>query len=266
MNKILIIGKRSFLGANLKKYLSKDFKIDNFSYEKTMKKKSIFFDRYSHVINTTILREYVKKKYNIKYDQDINFIKKFNKINFFYVFLNSRKIYYPNENIGEKSKIQPIDNYANNKFTTEQFLKKKIKDKLISLRISNVIGKRLFKSSRNSHKLFFDNFLIYKKNLINKGKSIIIYNDFKDFLSIDQFCKIMSQIIKLKIHGIYNVSISQKIFISEIISWIDKKFLKKANIIKSKKDSFTLSNKKLIKKINIKITKNQLKSFCQKLI
>ena len=41
MKKILIIGKKSFLGSNLKKYLSKNLQLDNFSFE-IVKKKFIF--------------------------------------------------------------------------------------------------------------------------------------------------------------------------------------------------------------------------------
>ena len=40
--------------------------------------KPIFFDKYSHVINTSIHKLYIKKKYEEKYDLDIKFIKKLN--------------------------------------------------------------------------------------------------------------------------------------------------------------------------------------------
>ena len=262
MNKILIIGKKSFLGSHLKRYLSKKFRVDSFSYEILNKKKTTFFDKYSYIINTSIHPSYIKKKYNEKYDLDMKFIKRFKKINFFYIFLNTRKIYFLSQNITEKSKIKPIDVYANNKYETETFLIKKLKKKLISLRISNILGKRIYKNNRNNHKLFFDNFLDYRKN----KKIIKVNNDFKDFLSIDQFCRIISKIIRHKINGIYNVSISEKIYISELISWVDKKFLKQIHFVNHRKDSFTLSNRKLIKKINIKLTKKQLMKFCKTLI
>ena len=205
---------------------------------------------------------YIKEKYNKKYDLDIRFIKKFRVINFNYIFFNTRKIYHLNENITEKSKIKPLDVYARNKYKTEVFLKKKLKNKLISLRISNILGRRIYKNKRNYHKLFFDNFLNYRKN----NQIIKVNDDFKDFLSIDQFCLIVFKIIKFKIHGIYNVSISKKIYVSELISWIDKKFLKRVLFINDERDSFTLSNKKLIKKIKIKLTKKQLMNFCKKLV
>lgn len=262
MKKILIIGKKSFLGSNLKMHLSKSYKIHNYSYEKIIYKNEEFFNDYSHVINTSIHRNYIQKKYDIKYDLDRNFIQKFKKLNFFYVFFNSRKIYFPKENIKETSLILPINDYAKNKNITEKFLIKKINNKLISLRISNVIGKRRYTNMRNNHKLFYDNFLEYKKN----KKKIIVNNEFKDFISIDQFSKIVGLIIKNRIKGIYNVSLGKKIYISEIVKWLDKKFSKNIRFINSQKDSFTLSNKKILKKIQINLTKNQVKLFCKKLI
>lgn len=266
MIRVLIIGKKSFLGSNLKRYLSPKFNTSIISYNDIEKKNKIFFNSFTHIINTSISKKYVNQKYNSKYDLDFNFIKNFKEVKFFYIFLNTRKIYALKEYITERSKIKPIDNYSKNKLITEKYLKKKIKNKLISLRTSNIIGKRIFKKSRNSHRLFFDNFIIYRKKYLNNPKKILIDDDFKDFLSVEQFCKIITKIIKLKIKGIYNVSISEKIYISEIISWIDKNFFKKIIWKNNCKDSFTLSNKKLLNKIKIKITKNELKKFCKKLI
>lgn len=264
MIKVLIIGKKSFLGSNLKIFLSKIYDVDIYSFDELKKKNIIFFEKYTHIINCAIHPKYIKSKYDIKYDLDRVFIKKFYKINFYYIFFNTRKIYSPKENISEFSKIKPLDVYAQNKFITEKYLKNKIKSNLISLRISNIIGRRIFKNNRNHHKLFFDNFLEYKKNL--KNKKLIVINDFKDFLSIDQFCLIVAMIIKFKVKGIFNVSISKKIYLSEITKWLDKKLYKKINFIKPSKNSFTLLNTKLIKKIKINLTKNELKTFCEKLI
>ena len=141
MKRILIIGKKSFIGSNLKNYLSKNFQVDSLSFEKVFKKKNLFFDKYNYVINTSIHNFYIKKKYNKKFDLDTKFISKFDNLNFRYIFLNSRKIYFPRQNISENSKIKPIDNYSKNKLITENFLKKKIRENLVSLRISNIIVK-----------------------------------------------------------------------------------------------------------------------------
>ncbi len=115
---------------------------------------------------------------------------------------------------------------------------------------------------RNNHKLFFDNFLEYKRN----NKEISFNDDFKDFITIKQFSNIISKIIKLEVTGIYNVSLGKKIYVSEIVKWLDQNLYKKIKFTDSSKDSFTLSNKKLLRKIKINITKNQVKSFCKSLI
>ena len=72
--------------------------------------------------------------------------------------------------------------------------------------------------------------------------------------------------IKNDIKGIYNVSTGQKVYISEIVGWLDNNFIKNIKFIDSQKDSFTLSNKKLLKKIKINLSKKQLRLFCKKLI
>ena len=95
---------------------------------------------------------------------------------------------------------------------------------------------------------------------------------FKDFITIKQLAKIFSNILKKEIIGIYNVSISKKIFIKELISWLNiynpnkKQFLEKEvtkNYIKSQ--SFTLNNDKLCRKIKYKPNKNELKNFCKEI-
>lgn len=263
MKKILIIGKKSFLGSNLKIYLSKFYKVEIISFDLVLKKKISFFLKFTHIINTAIHPNYVNKKYNAAYDLDRNFLNKFNGIKFKYIFLSSRKIYKRQELINEKSPLQTKCNYSKNKLITEKFLKHKFNKNILILRCSNILGRRIFSNVRNSHKLFFDNFLDYRKN----NKSIVINNDFKDFLSIEQFCLILKNIIKYNLIGTYNVSLGKKIYISEILSWLDLNFSNKVTYKNLKEnDSFTLSNKKLIKKIKIKLTKKQVKLFCQNLV
>ena len=45
---------------------------------------------------------------------------------------------------------------------------------------------------------------------------------FKDFLSIDKFCQILKKIIEIKLTGTYNVSIGQKVYLNDLISWLNK--------------------------------------------
>ena len=192
------------------------------SFEEAIKKNS-FFSEYSHVINTSIHKNYINKSYKLIYDLDKRFILKFKKINFIYIFLNTRKIYLPKFNIKENSVKRPMCFYSKNKLKTEKYLKKKLKNKLLSLRVGNILGRKLIKNSRNNHKLFFDNYLILRKN----NKKVVVDNDFKDFLTIIQFSRIVATLIKRNINGIFNVSISEKIYLSDILKWIDKNFIRK---------------------------------------
>ena len=260
MKKILIIGKKSFIGSNLEKYLSKFYDVDIIDFKKAYNERNIYFIKYSYVINTSIHKSYISKKYNKGFDLDRKFISKFRSISFNYIFLNTRKIYIPKENIFENSSLNPCDFYSKNKLKTEKYLVSKIKKNLISLRVSNIIGKRIYSKHRTTHKLFFDNFLKFRKK-----KNLTFENSFKDFLSIEQFSMILDKIIKYNVIGIYNVSLSKRVYLSEIVYWMDKKFHKKIKFINSTEGSFTLSNKKLIKKIKIKPTKKALRIFCENL-
>ena len=65
--------------------------------------------------------------------------------------------------------------------------------------------------------------------------------------------------------GTYNVSLGEKVYISEILLWLSKsnnKIFKPINKFIND-DSFYLNNKKLLNKINIKIKKSDLKKYCQ---
>ena len=104
-----------------------------------------------------------------------------------------------------------------------------------------------------------------------KAKKGFIYdngNKFKDFLSIQKFSQILAIIIRKDLRGIYNVSIGKKIYLSEIIDWLNKYNKKRLKIIKykfSKNQSFYLNNKKLMSKIKIRNELSELKKECFKL-
>jgi|694.fasta_scaffold125395_1 nucleoside-diphosphate-sugar epimerase len=260
MKKILIVGKKSFIGSHLYDYLKNFFYVKIISFKDLNNKNINHFD---YIINCSIHPNYVRYKYNKIFDVDLKITKKILEGSTKYIFLNTRKIYKQKFNIKENSYLNPIDNYAKNKIKTEKILLKTIKNRLISLRISNILGKRKFLRSRRCHNLFLDNFIKYRKN----GKIIEFKDCYKDFITIDYFNKVIEKIIKKKITGIYNLSLGEKVYLSEIITWLDIKFSKnvKFNSKKDEENSFTLNNKKLVKKIKISISKNQVMNFCRKI-
>ena len=260
MKKILIIGKRGFIGNNLSKYLKKFYKIDYISFRDINKIKSKI-DSFDYIINTSIDKRYIEKKYNRNFDNDIkisNFIKNNKTV---YIFLSSRKVYKAKANIKENSKILPKSNYAKNKLITENKLKKILNKNLVILRISNVIGDK--SNIKKLHKTFIDIFF----NNIKKGFILDNKSDYKDFISIDKFCEIIKKIIQRNLRGVFNVSIGEKVLINNILNWLNYYNFKKVRLKnnKNKVDCFYLNNNKLMSKIKINNSVLELKRYCLKI-
>jgi nucleoside-diphosphate-sugar epimerase len=178
--------------------------------------------------------------------------------------LSSRKVYKAGANLKETSILKPRSNYSKNKLRTEKTLLKILKEKILILRISNVVG--LNKRKNNLHKVFTNIFYENaKKGLIFDNK-----NSYKDFIPVNKFCEIVEKLITFNAYGIYNVSLGKKIFLKEIVSWLNlynnKKNIKYVNLNKKyQSDSFTLNNDKLMNTIKIKNTTQDLKKYCVKL-
>tara|TARA_B100000579_G_scaffold40241_1_gene28091 strand:+ start:1695 stop:2495 length:801 start_codon:yes stop_codon:yes gene_type:complete len=260
VKKLLIIGKRGFIGNNLSTYLKKSYDLTHISF-KDINKKKIKINNFDYILNTSINKNYIKKKYNYKFDNDLkisNLIKTYKTT---YIFFSTRKVYKSKANIRENSKLLPKSNYAKNKLITEQKLTKKLKKNLIILRISNIIGDK--NKIKKIHNTFIDIFFYN----IKKGFVLDNKNDFKDFISIDKFCEIVKNIIKKNLRGIFNVSIGKKIYLNDLVAWLNK-FNKNIYIKKNKNikdDCFFLNNRKLMSKIKIKNSILELKNYCFKI-
>jgi dTDP-4-dehydrorhamnose reductase len=265
LNKLLIIGKNSFIGSNIFFLLKKNLYIKSVNYSDFIKMSKKTLSNFNYIVNCCVDKNYVLKKYNKKYDLDYHILNKILSLNINYIFLSSRKVYMPKFNIREDDQVAPRDNYEKNKIITENYIKKVSPNNHLILRISNVIGRRLIENNK-SHNLFLDNFLISLKD-----DFLIKNNGFKDFISIDQFSSIFLMMIRKNLKGVFNVSLGKKIYISEILKWLtsaSKKSFKMKNFYKNKiynKDSFTLNNNKLKKCLNISINKGDLRAYCLKI-
>tara|TARA_Y100001970_G_scaffold291954_1_gene431235 strand:+ start:15478 stop:16311 length:834 start_codon:yes stop_codon:yes gene_type:complete len=261
---IIIVGKKSFIAINIYRFLKKKFQVKLLSYEDIEDKSN--FSKVDYIINCSSNLNYVKKKYSSKYDFDYLISKKItNYKNCKQVFLSSRKIYRPTKNIRENGLVSLRENYSKNKYLTEKKLLKNIPDQVLILRISNLIGLPNLRG-RKLHKTFID---YYLEN-IKKNKIIDNKNIYKDFLPVGLFVKIIFLLIKKNKLGIFNVSIGKKVYLKNIIDWLNyynpnKGFLvtlKNQNYNLLNRDSFYLNNRKLMKAINIKISLNHLKKEC----
>ena len=170
---LLIIGKRGFLGKNLHKFFNKKFKSKIIHFKDIYKfKKEI--NGFDYVINTSINKNYINKRYLKKYDNDLKISKLINSRETTYIFLSSRKVYKEKANIKEESKLLPKSHYSKNKLITEQNLKKEFGKNLLILRISNIIG---YKENLKNH--LHETFIDYFYKHAKRG---IIFDNLKKFI------------------------------------------------------------------------------------
>ena len=261
--RFLLIGKKSFITNSIKFYLKDTFElkiIDYKDFRKIPKKELLRFDI---LMNCSINKSYAFKKYSVKNDFDLIISKKVSKLPLKIIFLSSRKVYKIGNNLGENSKLEPRCNYSKNKLKTEKKISQILKNRLLIFRISNLIGPtRILKSKNKIHKTFIETFFEkINKNILFDNKNI-----YKDFIDVEKFSLILKKSIKLDLTGIYNISIGEKIYLNELVNWLN--FYNKKKVFVSKlpenfnKDSFYLNNSKIIKKLRINITKKQLKKYC----
>ena len=262
--KIIIIGKNGFIGSNLIKLLKKKFDIKSYGYRKFLNVNRKFLLNVNYVINCTSNKQYVNKKYSKKNDFDFQISKKIKDLNCKMIFLSSRKIYKLGDNLNESSKLKPNCNYSKNKLHTEKILLKNLKNRILILRISNLIGINKFRNNNKKvHKTFIDSFFL------NVQRGIIFNNEknYKDFLSINKFGEIIEKLINKKVVGIYNVSLGQKVYLTKLVNWLNlfnKNKYKSIDIPKGyKTECFYLNNDKLMKKINIKNKLIDLEKDCK---
>ena len=258
--KILIIGQNGLIGKNLFNYFkSKKVNIHRISFESFLKKKNI--NNFDIIINCTSNQKFVKNKYTNKNDNDLIIAKKIINLKTKFVMLSTRKIYKAKFNIKELDKKEPNCNYSKNKLISEISVKKILGSRVLILRVSNIINNPN-KNKRKLHNTFSDIFFeMAKKGFIYNNKKI-----FKDFISISKFNQIVYELIKKDSFGVFNISLGKKIYINQLIAWLNFYNTKKIKVININKsfinDSFTLNNNKLMKKIKIKNNVLELKNEC----
>ena len=184
------------------------------------------------------------------------------------IFLSSVKTYgeIKRKNVTENLYPKNLDFYGKSKLHSEKnFSEKSNKFKTISLRLPGVLDLSL---SRNQPLIIN----IIKK--IMNNKNIYAYNTsckFNNIIDIYELVKLIKIILrKKKIRTCaYNFAASCPISFISVLSLIKKMFKSKSKIINknSNKTSFTISNKKIIKNFNIKIstTKNIILRNCRRI-
>ena len=92
MKKVLIIGKRGFIGQHLYKFLRNSFHLKNISF-KDVKKFKRRLNNFDFIINSSINKKYILRKYNEKFDNDYKISKLINNQKTIYCLISTRKVY-----------------------------------------------------------------------------------------------------------------------------------------------------------------------------
>ena len=169
--KILIIGQKGLIGSSLFKYFkTKKIKVYAVNFEDFLKNKNI--NKYDIIINCTSNQKFIKNQYQIRNDNDLIIAKKIKYSTSILVMLSTRKIYKAIFNIKEPDKKTPNCNYSKNKLMSEVSVAKILPNRVLILRISNIINLPN-RNKRKLHNTFSDIFFeTVKRGFIYKNKKI----------------------------------------------------------------------------------------------
>ncbi len=241
--KIVISGYKGFIGRNLSRFL-KSKKIKIYKYKKNLEIHEGKIDCFIH------LEFYISKNKNRYLNKNL---KKMDEVLY---FCNRYKIplIFPSTSIThsiENKKIEKLNKYQQAKILCEKkienfFLKKNINFKI--LRLSNVYG-----NDPNSYGVIPD--LIKKM----RRKKIVLknYNDYRDFIYIEDVNLIIYKLLKIKKTLKINICYGKSIKIKDLANKIKKIFKYKCKIILSRKFRYSKNqinspnNSNLKKVINV---------------
>lgn len=252
--KILIIGKKSLLSSNIEKYLKKEHFVKRISFFKIIQNKSFLLD-FDFVINCSF-------NINVKdYRKTSDFILAsfLNNKKTIFVMISTCKVYgFNKKNIfSERMKCRPYSYYGKLKFLIEKRIKKLLKNRVLILRLSNIIQLDLRK--KTFLKTFINRMLL---DLKMEQKIFIPKNNFKkDFLPINFFYDVLNQLLKKNVTGTYNIGTGIGLKLEEFAKLLIKGFgYGRIYKVNDRTDDMILNINKLKKKITYYVSKKKIKN------
>ena len=214
LNKILIIGKNSFLANELIK------KIEPNSFLTISHKEALardVFEGIDCIINFSYNPKLSEVTYEERLDVDYLVRKKIIDLNIHYVMISTRKVYGGNSkwNSKEVDELRPRDYYGVNKKETEKRLLKIGEKNLTILRVGNVMGEEL-----NVGRVRMGSYLINSLKTVENIKISYSLKSRKDVISSDYFVKVLVWVVDNKPNGIYNIGSGCSQEIGEIGRWL----------------------------------------------
>ena len=254
VRKILIIGKKSLLSSNIEKYLKREHFVKRIPFFKITKNKIFLLD-FDFVINCSFdvnLKDYRKTS-----DYILASLLKNKKIIF--VMISTCKVYDLNQKkkFSEKMKCKPYTPYGKLKFLIEKKVKILLKNRVLVLRVSNIIQFDLRK--KTILKTFINTML---SDLKNKQKIFIPKKNFKkDFLPISFFNDVLNQLLKKNTTGTYNIGTGIGLKLEEFAKLLIKGFgCGKIYKVNDCTDNMILNINKLKKKIIYYVSKKKIEN------
>lgn len=257
MLRAIITGADGYVGTNFIKKYKKKINFIIYKGDITEKKKITEFiqkKKFDLFIHLAALLKSSKKKQRDIYKTNSNSLKYISsmvdKKNKKLIFISSSHVYKKkNSKIKESDELKPDNLYGKSKLKAEKFILRNSKNFCI-LRVFNIFGPNQPLGS------FYPD-MLYR---IRNNKDISIDNSYRDFIYINDLCKILYFIIKKNAFGIYNVCSGKKINLQKIIYRIEKKLNKNVKIQLNNKYSSIVGNNSKITKLGLKIRyKNILK-------
>ena len=248
LNKKVVVGyigkksvlAKSFIDNYKRKFVFKVYEGDIRDYKKINSWLNIntdinIFINFAAITSVNSNEKFKKKSFDINYKSVVQLLDAINliKMNNFYYFLNlstSHVFKKSQYKLTEQSKKKPSNYYGLTKNNLEKYILKnqsKYKFKIGIARIFNYYNKGLKKG-------YFINDMIDKLTSSKKVIKFTNINSYRDFISMEDINTAILKMINLCLINDYNICSGKKIYLPNIINYLNKKLKNKTIIFDNK--------------------------------
>lgn len=267
MRNIVIIGSDSYLANGI----DKQFCQANISFLEfnTWQQNVDLMKQADYVICFAIHPDFMKRDMDCSEVLDTQIATAIKDSNAKYVFMSSRKVYGTTNDCvvhKETDKAEGFDFYSINKVKVEKELYKILGDRLLILRIANILGEPV---QRTGYKTFIGWIC---ENYIQTGKLIVTQNAdaIKDFIPKSFLHHAISSLIENNVTGTYNISSGLGTSVEKVLAgYVGKENLILQGNDEEKQDQFVLNNEKLLKATGLSISEDDIDKYllqCRKIL
>lgn len=249
-----MIGPNSYLASHFLREDLSPVSVSTFSHDEIH---SIPSQGYEAVINFACDPDYHVKPYDVSFDFDAQLAEKISGREIHYIFLSSRKVYWPQFDIDENVEPSGQGDYGRNMVITENLIRRLFPNSHTIIRIGNIIGHDMkphtfigeaTRSLKRENKIFLD----------------IGLETRRDFLPATDFARALSRILMKRPLGTFNLASGIATPVGDIANWVVEGY-KKGCVVCSTDDitdAFTLDVKRLEAIIGPITSEDAIKKTC----